>query len=182
VNKLTPRIIVILCFLLLTVFLYQAGQPWWCAKADLIPWSWDTYGPHNSQHLIDPYSFSHILHGFLFVWICIALRLSPIWYFAFGAIIETLWEIAENSMFVIERYRAATIAYDYAGDSILNSLSDLGCCLLGMFICIQIGVRRSIVLFCLIEGIMALTIRDGFLLNILMLVYPIDAVRTWQAP
>ena len=118
------------------VILRMMGRVWWCEAGDLVPWSFDVWSTHNSQHLVDPYALSHIEHG---------LGLSLVLAAFFGsklslqtrtliiAFFETAWEIAENTPWMINRYREATISLDYFGDSILNSMSDFLMCLSGVW-------------------------------------------------
>lgn len=159
------------------------GRAWWCACGSPVPWSFEVNSRHNSQHLVDPYSLTHVLHGLGFYALLrlLAPRLSAGWRLALTAVLEGAWEIVENSSFVIERYRAATISLDYYGDSILNSLSDVGCCLLGFWIASRVPVRVSIALFVLVELVLLLWIRDNLTLNVIMLIWPVEAIRKWQA-
>ena len=158
------------------------GRVWWCKCGSWVPWSWQVNSRHNSQHLVDAYSFTHVLHGLIFYGLLhlVARRLSVGWRFAIAACVEALWEMVENSSFVIERYRAATISLDYYGDSIANSCSDIACCLLGFWIASKIPAWASFAMFVAIELILAATIRDNLTMNIIMLLYPIDALRRWQ--
>ena len=157
---------------------------WWCACGRWNPWSSDVWGAHNSQHLVDPYAFTHLLHGVGFWWI---LRLVaarwPVWWRSLATVVlEALWEVWENSPFIIERYRQATAAQGYLGDTVLNSIGDLLSCLAGFWIAQRIGWRWSIALFVVTEVVLALWIRDGLILNILMLIWPIEAIKAWQMP
>jgi hypothetical protein len=137
----------------------------------------------NSQHLIDWYSPSHLIHGLLFCgagWLL--LRRWPVRVrFLIAVVIEAGWELVENSPMVIDRYRTATMALGYTGDSVLNSLSDIGCMMLGFLLARRLPVWASILLACLFELLTLAVIRDNLTLNILMLVWPIDAIRQWQA-
>src|SRR3982750_3395867 len=107
------------------MFLASQGRVWWCQAGDYIPWSWNIWSTHNSQHLIDPYSFTHILHGIIEFWVLSLLfgRVPLRWRLVMAVAIECTWELVENSPFMIEHYRADTISLDYFGDSIINSLS-----------------------------------------------------------
>lgn len=173
--------IVLVC-IVMAIVLRTQGRVWWCACGGWNPFSWDVWTSHNSQHLIDPYSFTHVLHGVLFAG---ALRwLRPGWSngakaFA-SAVVEALWEIVENSSFIINRYREATMSLDYYGDSIVNSLGDVATCLLGFALARWIGIWKSIVFFLITEVILLFWIRDNLLLNIIMLIHPIDAIKEWQ--
>jgi hypothetical protein len=132
---------------------------------------------------LDPYSFTHALHGFVLCGLLalIVPRLSALWQLWFAVSIEALWEVVENSDFVIRRYREETAALGYRGDTIVNSLSDILVCGLGFVLARHLGFRRTFVLFVLTEVTLAILIRDNLTLNILMLLYPIDAVKEWQA-
>jgi hypothetical protein len=132
---------------------------------------------------LDPYSFTHVLHGFVLCGLLalIVSRLAALWQLWLAVLIEALWEVVENSEFVIRRYREETAALGYHGDTIVNSLSDILVCGLGFVLARHLGLRRTFVLFVLTEVTLAILIRDNLSLNILMLIYPIDAVKEWQA-
>ncbi|QDT62609.1 hypothetical protein SV7mr_51590 [Stieleria bergensis] len=169
----------------MTVALALMGRNGWCPQGDPLPWSLDIWSPHNSQHLLDAYSLSHIQHGiglFLLLGLISKGRLSFGWKAVIVAAIEAGWEVLENTPLIINRYREATISLDYFGDSISNSLSDYLMCLLGLFVADKLGWKWSLTLFVTLETISLIWIRDSLLLNIIMLVYPNDVIRQWQSP
>ncbi|MEJ7860299.1 MAG: DUF2585 family protein [Pyrinomonadaceae bacterium] len=176
--------------LLLTVIigaifvLYCQGRIWWCKwDTPIYLWSSDAWGTHNSQHLFDPYSLTHVLHGLGFYGILYSVfrRKIPLaWLLFITVFAESAWEVLENSKSVIERYRAATISLEYFGDSITNSFGDIFCCIVGFLIAHKLGFRRSLALFALIEIVLIFWIHDSLLINILMLIHPIEAIKTWQ--
>ena len=164
------------------LLLFLQGRIWWCKLGDYSPWSSDAWGRHNSQHLFDPYSFTHILHGVLFFWLAslIFRKMSFVRQFALAIFVECAWEVLENTNQVIERYRTATLALDYYGDSIANSLGDILCCGVGFWLAYKLKFWRSVILFLLIEIVLLIWIHDSLLLNIVMLIHPIEAVKAWQ--
>jgi hypothetical protein len=132
---------------------------------------------------LDPYSCIHLLHGFVLCGLLtlIVPRLSAIWRLWLAVLIEAAWENLENSEFVIRRYREETAALSYHDDTIVDSLDDILVCGLGLVLAQRLGFRRTFALFLLTEVSLALWIRDNLTLNILMLIFPIDAIREWQA-
>ena len=164
------------------VIMSWQGRVIWCQAGDYSPWSWDIWSRHNSQHIIDPYSFTHVLHGVLEFWLIgLVFRKVPLaWRLLMAVMIESSWEIAENSTYIIQRYREATISLDYFGDSIINSISDILCCSTGFVIAYKLGFWRSILLFTVTEIILILTIHDSLIINIIMLIFPIEAIKQWQ--
>lgn len=162
--------------------LHAQGRPWFCSCGYFLPWSGDPSSSDTSQHLLDPYSFTHLLHGFMFygllVWVATPLPLS--WRLTLAVALEGLWEIVENSDYVIQRYREGTAALGYEGDAIVNSLGDMTACGVGFVLAYHLGARRTLALFVVTEVVLVLWIRDSLLLNILMLIYPVDAIRAWQ--
>ena len=124
-----------------------------------------------------------MLHGFVLYGLLalVAGRLSPGWRLWLAVSIEALWEVVENSEFVIRRYREETAALGYHGDTIINSLADILVCGLGFVLARHLGFRRTFALFVVTEVTLAIWIRDNLTLNVLMLIYPIDAIKEWQA-
>jgi hypothetical protein len=164
------------------VYLHVQGRPWWCACGELWLWSDDVHSPHNSQHLFDPYAFTHVLHGLIFYGA--AAWMLPRWTFpqrlCVATLVEIGWELLENTQFIIERYRATNIAQGYEGDSIANVGGDVLAAVAGAFFARRFGARASIILFLVVELVLLARIRDGLVLNIIMLIYPTDALNAWQ--
>lgn len=158
------------------------GRLWICACGTIKFWVGNTCSSDNSQHLLDPYAFTHVLHGVAFYWIISWLlpRLRSEWQILTAIAFEAAWEIFENTNFVIDRYRTATAALGYTGDAVVNSLGDIVCCLAGFLIAQRLGFRRSLIFFIVLELILILWIKDSLLLEILMLVSPIEAIKNWQ--
>ena len=169
--------------LLMIVLLRAQGRLLLCACGRFEIWTSDTCSANNSQQLLDPYSFTHVLHGVLFFWL-IALafrRMAWGWQLLLALLLEAAWEVFENSSFVIDRYRTATAALGYQGDTVVNSFGDLACAIVGFLLARQLGVWRSVILFVFVELILILWVRDSLLLQILMLVRPVEAIKVWQA-
>lgn len=154
-----------------------------CACGYLTAWAGNVHSAENSQMFSDWYSLSHVIHGFLFYLLgWLVLRRAPIGArLTLATAIEAGWEVLENSPIVIDRYRAATIAAGYAGDSVVNSMSDVVCMVLGFAIARRLPWWRTAALAVAFELLALAVIRDNLTLNIWMLVAPNDAVRAWQA-
>lgn len=158
------------------------GRTWWCAQGDWSPWSWEIWSAHNSQHLLDPYTATHVLHGVVFfgaLRLLLGTRLPEVRAIV-AVLIEAAWEIVENTDRVIQHYRETTISLDYDGDAVLNSAADIAAMGLGYWIASRLPGWASVVGFLATELVLALWIRDSLLLNVLMLLWPIEAVKTWQ--
>ena len=178
-----PRPLLALLFLLAiaAAILLGFGRPAICTCG--VVRLWGEVGPAQSQMLADWYSPSHIVHGFLFYGL---LHLAaPRWpverRFLVALVVEAAWELIENTPLIIDRYREATIALGYSGDSVLNSLSDIGMMALGFWAARRFPLWVSVTVVLLLELIPLIAIRDNLTLNIWMLVAPTDAIREWQA-
>jgi len=179
-----PFLICGLIAAVMAVFLRLEGRIWWCKSGDWWLYINDAWNSsHTSQHLLDPYTFTHILHGVLAFWIAglILKNLWPYWQLVIATAVEAGWEILENSNFIIEKYRENTASLDYFGDSIANSIGDLAACMFGFWVAAKLGMWRSLAFFFLVELVLLFWIRDSFLLNIVMLLVPIEWIKTWQA-
>ena len=145
-------------------------------------WVGDVNSDQNSQQVTDPYTFSHVIHGALFYGLT-HVAMGPA---SFGTrlivalTIEGSWEAYENTDTVINRYRAATIALGYYGDTVLNSVSDIAACLVGFLIASRLRWWWNVSWVVATEIVLAIAIRDNLTLNVIMLIWPIEAIRRWQ--
>src|SRR6185503_20354941 len=171
-----------LVLLLVVVLLRAEGRMFLCSCGHFALWTSDTCSSNTSQQLLDPYSFTHVLHGFLFFWLIALLfrRMNSSWQVSLALLLEGAWEVFENTRFVIDKYRTETAALGYTGDTIVNSFGDLMCALAGFMIARKLGLRRSLIVFVLVEIFLIVWIRDSLLLQILMLVHPVEAIKLWQ--
>ncbi len=181
-SNLWPWLAILVVLLAATVQLYNQGRLWFCSCGQLYLWAGDVWSSDNSQHFFDPYSFTHLLHGVVFFWLLAwsVPQLAPVWRLSLAITIEALWEVIENSEFVIQRYREATAALGYQSDTIVNSLGDILMCGLGFGLALYLGFRRSLVLFVVTEVVLLFWIRDSLILNVVMLIYPIETIKAWQ--
>lgn len=187
---LIPAVIAVMC----AAMLFE-GRIWWCECGSFELWKSDVWSSHCSQHLFDPYTMSHICHGLVF-WCLFAWAgdwLGPKYFplasatftiprrLLLAVIIAAAWEVAENSPFVIERYRSVTMSLDYMGDSIINAVGDVLSCIFGFLLARRLGTKWTIALFAALELVSLATIKDNLTLNVIMLTYPIPAIKAWQA-
>jgi hypothetical protein len=182
-NWKLPVLLTILTASAMCAVLRLEGRVWWCKLGDHALYVNDAWNSsHTSQHLFDPYTFTHVLHGVMFFWLAVLLfpELAAVWRFFIAVAAEAAWEVLENSNYIIERYRENTASLDYFGDSVANSAGDVLACAAGFWIAYKLGAWRSLAFFVLVEIALMFWIRDGLLLNILMLIWPVDQIRHWQ--
>ena len=163
---------------------YAMGHPLICKCGYVKLWHGGRGDSEMSQHIADWYTYSHVLHGVIFYWLIglvAAGRLSVAARLLIAVFIEAGWEVLENTPFIINRYRAVTISRDYFGDSVLNSTFDILSMVVGFVLASRLPAWITVALIVVVEIGLLLLIRDNLLLNIIMLVHPIDAIRVWQA-
>ena len=158
------------------------GRVWFCSCGEFRVWIAGARSQHTSQHLFDPYSLTHFEHGLILYWLlkwCLPRWKWPsrLW---LGIAIEALWGLIGNTPWVINRYRTATAALGYAGDSIVNSLGDILACGGGLLLAPRLGFRGTVALLVLIEISLAIAIRDNLFLSIIMLLHDFEGLKAWQ--
>lgn len=158
------------------------GRVPWCECGSIKLWHGVIVSAENSQHIADWYTPSHIIHGILFYAVLHWLAASrPMGFrLLLATLLEAAWEIAENTDAVINRYREATIALDYFGDSVLNSSFDILFMIVGFFLAARLPIMVTIGFVLIAEIAVVYVIRDNLTLNVLMLLYPLESVKAWQ--
>jgi hypothetical protein len=185
----TPVVGYVVVAAIAAAWLHHAGRIWWCKCGSYVPWSFEIWSMHNSQHFFDPYSFTHVLHGVMFFGLLFgAFKLGKLAGFAIpveirhvaAMAIEGVWEAVENSQWIIDKYRADTVSLDYSGDSVINSMSDILMCGIGFYIASKLPWQASVALFVVVEIVLLLTIHDSLIVNIILLIHPVQAIKDWQ--
>ncbi len=168
---------------LLAAILTLMGRPPICPCGTVSLWHGTVQSNQNSQQIADWYSFSHVIHGFIFFGLSrLLMPRAPLWAALAVAIgVEGAWEILENSPIIIDRYREVTMAFGYSGDSILNSVSDVLFMILGFLAASRMRWWATVTIAIAFELFTLWTIRDNLTLNVLMLVSPVEAIKEWQA-
>lgn len=190
-NRTIPRLSLPVALLLsLGIVIAIAALMFWMGRLPICKcgyiklWHGGRGDSEISQHLADWYTYSHVLHGVIFyflLWLVFRGRLSVGARLVLATLIEGAWEIFENTPFIINRYRTQTISRDYFGDTIINTVGDILAMIVGFLIASRLPAWVTVFLLVATELVLLYLIRDNLLLNIIMLVYPLDWIRQWQA-
>lgn len=168
--------------------LFAMDRPPICTCGYVELWHGTVQSNGNSQHITDWYSPSHFTHGLIMYFVAWLLwvkwglfggRLAR-WALPIAVLVEAAWEVSENTPMVIDRYRAVTVSWGYSGDSIVNSTADIGWMVIGFLVAARIPWKASVALAIGLELLTLWTIRDNLTLNVIMLFWPVEAIRQWQ--
>jgi hypothetical protein len=173
---------------LAVALLFAMDRPPICTCGYVELWHGTVQSNGNSQHITDWYSPSHFSHGiimYFFAWLLwrkwkLFGGRPARWALPIAVLVEAAWELVENSPMIIDRYRAVTISWGYSGDSIVNSTADIGWMIAGFLLATRLPAWASAVLVVFFELLTLWTIRDNLTLNVIMLFWPVEAIRQWQ--
>lgn len=183
VPQAKPIAVVVALLVAQLAVLKLMGRPVWCDCCSPFPWVGDVNSTHESKHVVDPYTFSHFVYGLmLFALLRYAVpSLGLGWRTAIATSMSSVWEVVENTPFVINRFRQGTISEGYSGDGLVNSSFDTFAAIAGFLVAARIDWRASLAVGVAIELGCLIAIRDGLSINTIMLIRPIEAIRQWQA-
>lgn len=179
-----------LAIAILTIaILYAMNRPPICECGYVKLWHGQINDAGNSQHITDWYTPSHIIHGMIFYalgWLLFAKwqiggAKAVHWGLPLAVFLEAAWEVLENTQMVIDRFRSVTANFGYSGDSILNSAADIGWMAFGFWLALRLPVKVTVGLAIIGEVVAAIVVRDNLTLNVIMLLFPIEAIAEWQA-
>lgn len=183
-------IIVSLAIAIVTVVILLAmGRVPICECGYVKLWHGQINDAGNSQHIADWYTPSHIIHGMIFYalgwWLFVKRGLGGAQGFRWGlplaVLLEAAWEVLENTPMVIDRFRAVTANFGYSGDSVINSAADIGWMSFGFWLALRLPVKVTVALAIIGELVAGYMVRDNLTLNVIMLLFPVDAIAQWQA-
>lgn len=178
-----PLLVTGIIVITVALILLSMGREPICKCGYVMLWNGVVQSSDNSQHISDWYTPSHIIHGFIFY--AVLQLFLPRWSFAAklaaATMVEGAWEIFENTEFIINRYREATISLDYYGDSVLNSVCDILAMVAGFYAASRLPVVATVALAVFFELFTGVMIRDNLTLNVVMLLWPLDWIKAWQA-
>jgi hypothetical protein len=182
-TKHWPVLVTLAVVLLQAGILFWFGQPAIYAGGFVKLWEGVVSGDGNSQHLTDWYTFSHIIHGFIFYWILtlVAPKLSTPFRLLLAVGVEVGWEVLENTPMVINHYRQQALAAGYMGDSIINSVSDTIAMVLGFLWAWRMPVWSTVLAAVGLELFVGYSIKDNLTLNVINLIYQFDFIKNWQS-
>ena len=192
-GKLVPSrraiLIALVVALAAVAILLAMDRPPICECGYVKLWHGDINSSGNSQHIADWYTPSHIIHGMIFYalgWLLfvkwgVGGKRAAQWGIVLAVFLEAAWEVIENTPFVIDRYRSVTVNWGYSGDSVLNSFADIGWMSFGFYLAMRLPVKVTVVAAVIAEIVTAFVVRDNLTLNVIMLLYPVDAIAQWQA-
>ena len=174
--------------LLAVVILLAMNRPPICECGYVKLWHGNINDAGNSQHIADWYTPSHIIHGMIFYalgWLLfgkwgLGSENAGKYSFTLAVFLEAFWDVLENTPFVIDRYRSVTVNWGYSGDSVINSMADIGWMSFGFYLALKLPVRVTVALALIAEVVTAIVVRDNLTLNVIMLLYPVDAIAEWQ--
>lgn len=174
---------------LAVVVLLAMDRPPICECGEVKLWHGQINDSGNSQHIADWYTPSHVIHGMIFYalawWLFVRRGIggprAARWGLPLAVLLEAAWEVIENTPLVIDRFRAVTANFGYSGDSVLNSAADIGWMAFGFWLALRLPVKLVVALALLGEVVAALVVRDNLTLNVVMLLFPIEAIADWQA-
>ena len=179
-----PALLIGLGILAITAgLLYWAGRSLICPCGTVKLFDFFPNPAEDSQHIFDWYTFSHILHGLIFyflIWLVGRGRVPFTVGILIALVLESGWELFENSQYIINRYQSQSISEHYNGDSVINAIGDILTMAAGFFLASLLPVLASVAVLIGIEVWMAWMIRDNLTLNIISLTHPIQSITQWQ--
>ncbi|WP_106475722.1 DUF2585 family protein [Phytohalomonas tamaricis] len=155
----------------MVVWLKLVGRSYICPCGVVVFWQSELDPAQNSQQFADWYSLLHVMYGFgLFIF---ANVMRPHWSLGAKALMalvsSAIWEMVENTPFVVALFKHSPHAPTYWGDSILNSLGDTLFVMIGFGLATRLSLWAIAALAVALELAVSFAINDGMVLATLRL-------------